>query len=196
MSTEPHADEQAQSLEHAGNGGDELRFPELLAAMQAMQNGDFSVRLPGHYTGMSGKIADTFNDLVAANGSIAEELERVGKVVGSEGKTRQRARFRRSTGAWGGMETSINTLIDDLVRPTTEFSRAIAAVAQGDLLQSVRMDVDGRPLEGEFQRSAMIVNTMIQQLRVFTSEVTRVAREVGTEGMLGGQAVVEDVSGA
>ena len=93
------------------------------------------------------------------------------------------------------METSVNTLIDDLLWPTTEVTRAIAAVAQGDLLQTVRLDVDGRPLEGEFLRSATIVNTMIKQLSVFTSEVTRVAREVGTEGKLGGQAQVREVTG-
>ena len=94
------------------------------------------------------------------------------------------------SGAWGEMETSVNTLIDDLLWPTTEVTRAIAAVAQGDLLQTVRLDVDGRPLQGEFLRSATIVNTMIKQLGVFTSEVTRVAREVGTDGKLGGQAQV------
>ena len=94
------------------------------------------------------------------------------------------------------MEASVNTLIDDLLRPTTEVTRALAAVAKGDLLQTVRLDVDGRPLEGEFLRSATIVNTMIEQLGVFTSEVTRVAREVGTDGKLGGQAEVRDVSAA
>src|SRR5678810_481803 len=93
------------------------------------------------------------------------------------------------------MEASVNTLIDDLLWPTTEVTRALAAVAQGDLLQTVRLDVDGRSLEGEFLRSATIVNTMIRQLGVFTSEVTRVAREVGTDGKLGGQAQVQDVSG-
>ena len=93
------------------------------------------------------------------------------------------------------MEVSVNTLVDDLLRPTTEVTRAIAAVAQGNLNQTVRLDVDGRPLEGEFLRSANIVNTMIQQLSVFTSEVTRVAREVGTDGKLGGQAVVPGVAG-
>jgi HAMP domain-containing protein len=93
------------------------------------------------------------------------------------------------------MEVSVNTLIDDLLRPTTEVTRAIAAVAQGNLTQTVRLDVDGRPLEGEFLRSATIVNTMIQQLGVFTAEVTRVAREVGTEGKLGGQAQVPGVAG-
>ncbi len=104
-------------------------------------------------------------------------------------------KFGLTHGAWGEMETSVNTLIDDLLWPTTEVTRAIAAVAQGDLLQTVRLDVDGRPLEGEFLRSATIVNTMIKQLNVFTSEVTRVAREVGTEGKLGGQAQVREVTG-
>src|SRR6202012_4523334 len=87
------------------------------------------------------------------------------------------------------------TLIDDLLWPTTEVTRAIAAVAQGDLLETVHLDVDGRPLQGEFLRSATIVNTMIKQLGVFTSEVTRVAREVGTEGKLGGQAQGPEVAG-
>ena len=168
---------------------------ELLRVLQAVQEGDFSVRLPGDWIGIEGKIADTLNAIVASNARIATELERVGTVVGKGGKTRQRVKFGRATGAWGEMETSVNTLIDDLVWPTTEVTRAIAAVAKGDLLQAVRLDVDGRPLEGEFLRSATIVNTMIEQLGVFTSEVTRVAREVGTDGKLGGQAQIRDVSG-
>ena len=93
------------------------------------------------------------------------------------------------------MEVSVNTLIDDLLWPTAEVTRSIAAVAKGDLSQTMRLEVDGRPLEGEFLRSATIVNTMIEQMSVFTSEVTRVAREVGTEGKLGGQAQVKGVSG-
>ena len=160
-----------------------------------MSNGEFSVRLPGHWTGVEGKIADTFNEIVAANQKMAQELKRVGQVVGKEGKTRQRTRFDLSKGAWGEMEVSVNTLIADLLRPTTDVTRAIAAVAQGDLTQTVQLDVDGRPLEGEFLRSATIVNTMIQQLGVFTAEVTRVAREVGSDGKLGGQAQVSGVSG-
>ena len=167
----------------------------LLGAMQAVKNGDFSVRLPGDWTGLHGKIADTFNEIVTANASMARELERVGTTVGKQGKTRQRVRFGSPAGAWAGMEASVNTLIDDLLRPTTEVTRALEAVAKGDLLQTVRLDVEGRPLEGEFLRSATIVNTMIEQLGVFTSEVTRVAREVGTDGKLGGQAEVRNVSG-
>src|SRR5262245_31553513 len=167
----------------------------LLSALLALREGDFSVRLPTDWIGLEGKIADAFNDIAAANARISGELHRVGQVVGKQGRTRQRVNFDRSPGAWGQMETSVNTLIEDLLWPTTEMTRALAAVAQGDLLQTVRLDVDGRPLEGEFLRSATIVNTMIRQLGVFTSEVTRVAREVGTDGKLGGQAQVQDVSG-
>jgi len=172
---------------------EELR--ELLRVLSAVRDGDFSVRVPRHWTGLVGKIADTVNDLVGANQAMAQQIERVGQVVGREGRTRQRVRFAHNAGAWSEMEGAVNTLIDDLLWPTTEMTRALAAVAQGDLAQTVRLDVEGRPLQGEFLRSATIVNAMIKQLGVFTSEVTRVAREVGTDGKLGGQAEVPDVSG-
>src|ERR1700760_2047391 len=175
------------------NGSVDLAL--ILASLQTMRKGDFSVRLPVAWTGIQGKIADTFNDIVAANEQMAGELTRVGQAVGKEGRTRERTRFEQHRGAWGEMEVSLNTLMDDLLRPTTEVTRAIAAVAQGNLTQTVRLDVDGRPLEGEFLRSASIVNTMIQQLGIFTAEVTRVAREVGTDGKLGGQAHVPGVAG-
>src|SRR5246127_5098455 len=168
---------------------------ELLHALQAMRAGDFSVRMTGAHLGIDGKIADTLNEIVAANQRMAQQLERVGQVVGREGKTRQRVKFGLASGSWADMEGSVNTLIDDLLWPTREVTRAVAAVAQGDLLQTVKLDVDGRPLGGEFLQSANIVNTMIKQLGVFTSEVTRVAREVGSEGKLGGQAQVPEVTG-
>ncbi len=173
----------------------ELNLGELLDALQAMQAGDFSVRLPGSKTGVAGKICDTFNTIVGANQRIAEQLERVGEVVGRQGRTSTRVRFGLSQGAWADMEGSVNTLIDDLLWPTTTVTRTVSAVARGDLLQTVPLDVDGRALKGEFLRSANIVNTMIKQLSVFTSEVTRVAREVGTDGKLGGQAQVREVTG-
>jgi HAMP domain-containing protein/CheY-like chemotaxis protein/signal transduction histidine kinase len=182
----------------AGNDAAEISASELnlvLSSLLTMREGDFSVRLPGTWTGLPGKLADTFNDIVGSNQQIAHELKRIGQVVGKEGKTRERTQFHQPKGAWGAMEVSINTLVDDLLQPTTEVTRAIAAVAQGNLTQTVRLDVDGRPLEGEFLRSATIVNTMIQQLGVFTAEVTRVAREVGTDGKLGGQAQVPGVAG-
>ncbi|CAN5242497.1 hypothetical protein BH10PSE6_BH10PSE6_18770 [soil metagenome] len=168
---------------------------ELLRAMEGMRAGDFSVRLTRESEGALGRICVLFNEIVSANQNMAQQLERIGKAVGEQGRTRQRVKFGISTAAWGEMESSVNSLIDDLVWPTTEVTRVISAVAQGDLLQTVRLDVDGRPLKGEFLRSANIVNTMIKQLSVFTSEVTRVAREVGTEGKLGGQAKVSEVTG-
>ena len=137
----------AQEAEH----GFDLRH--ILHALQAVRFGDFSVRLPGDWTGLAGKIADTFNEIVAANERMAQQLEHVGQVVGREGKTRQRVKFALSHGAWGEMESSVNTLIDDLLWPTTAVTHAITAVAHGDLLQTVRLDVDGRPLQGEFLRS-------------------------------------------
>ena len=126
---------------------------------------------------------------------MAQQLEQVGQVVGREGQTRTRVRFGLSRRRLGRDGESVNTLIDDLLWPTTEVTRAISAVAKGDLLQTMPLDVDGRPLKGEFLRSATIVNAMINQLSVFTSEVTRVAREVGTDGKLGGQAQVREVTG-
>src|SRR6266571_1285930 len=151
---------------------------DLLHALQAMRGGDFSVRMTGDHLGIEGKIADTFNEIVAANQRMAQQLEHVGQVVGREGKTRQRVKFDLASGSWADMEGSVNTLIDDLLWPTREVTRAVAAVAQGDLLQTVQLDVDGRPLGGEFLQSATIVNTMIKQLSVFTSEVTGVWKDL------------------
>src|SRR5579871_5961934 len=167
----------------------------ILERLNAMKNGDFSVRLPISWTGLPGRIADDFNEIIATNERMAVEIKRVGQAVGKEGRTKERIRLEKRRGAWDDMEVSVNTLVEDLLRPTNEVTRAIGAVAQGNLTQTVRLDVDGRPLEGEFLRSANIVNTMIQQLGIFTSEVTRVAREVGTDGKLGGQAVVPGVAG-
>src|SRR5262245_27923908 len=186
---------QAPTSEHTRLGDGRLFEHELLQALQGIRSGDFSVRMVGEQTGIRGKITDLFNDIAAANQRMAQQLEDVGESVGREGRTRQRVRLGVSSGAWGEMETSINTLIDDLLWPTTEVTRVVAAVAKGDLLQTVRLDVDGRPLKGASLQAATIVNAMIKQLGVFTSEVTRVAREVGTDGKLGGQAQVNEVTG-
>ncbi|NJO32253.1 MAG: HAMP domain-containing protein, partial [Rhodospirillales bacterium] len=199
----PLAEEPDGSLQLRGDPGSlapngslkSSELHELLRSLQGVRRGDFSVRLPVGWPGLMGEIADCFNDIVSINQRMAEQIDRVGQVVGHEGRTRERVRLSSPSGAWGDMENSVNALIDDLLWPTTEVTRTIEAVAQGDLLQTMRLDVDGRPLKGEFLRSAMIVNTMIKQLSVFTSEVTRVAREVGTEGRLGGQADVRGVAG-
>src|SRR5215475_9424774 len=167
----------------------------LLAALFSLRDGNFSVRLPADLLGIDGKIADVFNDIAAVSERRARETARVSHAVGKEGKLKQRMVVPGAIGGWADEVAAVNMLIDDLVWPTTEVTRAVGAVAKGDLGQSMALEVDGRPLEGEFLRSAKLVNKMIDQLSVFTSEVTRVAREVGTEGKLGGQAQVKGVSG-
>src|SRR5882724_8028922 len=126
---------------------------------------------------------------------MVNELARISKAVGKDGKITQRASIGAVTGAWADSVESVNSLIGDLVQPSTEVARVIGAVAKGDLSQTMALEVDTRPLRGEFLHTARVVNTMVQQLNSFASEVTRVAREVGTEGKLGGQAVVTGVAG-
>ena len=135
-----------------GNGGSgaavapELDLKKLLRALQAVRDGDFIVRLAPDQTGLGGKIADAFNEMVSANERMASELERAGQMVGKEGKTRVRVSSERRTGAWGEMESSVNTLIDDLLWPTAEVTRTITAVAKGDLTQSMRLEAEGLTL--------------------------------------------------
>jgi HAMP domain-containing protein/CheY-like chemotaxis protein/signal transduction histidine kinase len=180
----------------AANGHYEGAFSrDLLVALLRFKEGDFSARLASDFTGIDGKIADVFNEILGVSARRSVEIARVCRVVGKEGKLKQRMNVPGAVGGWADEVVSLNTLIDDLVWPTTEVTRAIGAVAKGDLTQAMALEVDGRPLEGEFLRSAQLVNKMIDQLSVFTSEVTRVAREVGTEGKLGGQAQVKGVSG-
>src|SRR4249920_3059239 len=167
----------------------------LLTALVALRKGDAGVRLPVHWPGVAGRVADAFNDVVEQNANMAEELARLRQVVGKQGKLKQRASLRESRGFWGEAVDSINSLIDDLVHPTSEVARVIGAVAQGDLSKSMALEIDGRPLEGEFLRNAKTINKMVEQLGNFAVEVTRVAREVGTEGKLGGQAKVKGVAG-
>src|SRR3954462_1497230 len=167
----------------------------LLRTLTAMKKGDFRVRMPVEFTGVQGKIADTLNDILELNERSVNEVERIANVVGKEGKLNQRAQVPAAGGQWGVIADSVNNLIGDLVQPTNEIARVIGAVAKGDLSRSMTTEFDGRPLKGEFLRTAKTVNTMVEQLGSFASEVTRVAREVGTEGKLGGQAVVKDVAG-
>src|ERR1043166_2583752 len=146
LPNEPKANGSAQTpapdAERAANGDSATDLHDLLQALQAVRVGDFSVRMASDGVGIVGKIADVFNEIVAANQRMAEQLELVGQGVGREGRTRQRIRVGITNGAWGEMESSVNTLIDDLLWPTTEVTRAVAAVAQGDLLQTVRLDGD------------------------------------------------------
>src|SRR6059036_2101099 len=175
--------------------GNEFDTRQLLAALMAFKRGDFSARLPEDWTGVSGKIADTFNTVIETNERMTQELERIVHVVGKEGQITQRASLSNVAECWADAIGCVNILIEDLVRPTSEMARVIGGVAKGDLSETMATKIEGQPLKGEFLRTAKIVNTMVDQLSAFASEVTRVAREVGTEGKLGGQAQVSGVAG-
>ncbi|MDR3616911.1 MAG: HAMP domain-containing protein [Candidatus Obscuribacterales bacterium] len=168
---------------------------QLLKALRQMARGDFDVRLPLEETGIAGEIAAAFNNVAELNSNLRGELERIGDVVGKQGKIGQKASIGEASGGWQECINSVNTLVGDLVRPTTEVARVIGSVAKGDLSESMALEIEGVPLKGEFLRTAKTINTMVEQLGSFASEVTRVAREVGTEGKLGGQAQVKGVSG-
>ena len=167
----------------------------MLSALRAFKKGDFSVRMPMDLIGIDGEIAQAFNEVVETNEMIADEFARIRDEVGKEGQINQRVRLPAAVGSWAAGIDSVNALIGDLVRPTAEVARVIESVAKGDLLQRMLLEIDGTPLRGEFLRIGKIVNTMVDQLNGFTSEVSRVAREVGTEGKLGGQAQVPGVAG-
>src|ERR1043165_3400546 len=167
----------------------------LLRTLTAVKKGDFRVRMPVEFTGTSGKIADTLNEIIELNERLSSEIERISTVVGKEGKLSARAQIPNGGGSWSAVAEAVNSLVADLVQPTNEISRVIGAVARGDLSRTMAVEFDGRPLKGEFLRTAKTVNTMVTQLASFASEVTRVAREVGTEGKLGGQADVKGVGG-
>jgi methyl-accepting chemotaxis protein len=173
----------AQRREH-------LDKTKLLQTLTAFKKGDFSVRMPGDLEGLDGKIADALNDVIEQNQRMGEELARLSRVVGKEGKMTQRISIGEVTGGWKDAASNVNALISDLAHPVSETARVIGAVAKGDLSQTMALEIEGRPLAGEFLRTARTVNTMVDQLGSFASEVTRVAREVGTEGKLGGQAKV------
>ncbi len=184
-----------------GGGGDgggsarDRRLRRLLAGLRALDAGDFTARLDSDGDALMSEISDIFNSVATKQGRLAEELNRVALSVGREGKMRDRATIGPAGGLWAGSVDALNSLITDLVQPTSEVARVIKAVAEGDLSQKVELEIEGKTVQGEFFRIGSTVNRMVDQLNAFASEVTRVAREVGTEGRLGGQANVQGVSG-
>ena len=146
----------------------EARSLQLLEAVRGLRDGDFSVRLPVGWAGTDGQIAEAFNQALAHQDRITREVTRL-SMADKEGRLKQRMSVPGAIGGWATNVDSLNTLLDDLVRPTTDVARTIGAVAKGDLGQSMELEVDGRELKGEFLRSAKLVNSMIQQLSIFTS---------------------------
>src|SRR5919197_307272 len=172
---------------------EQIDTKQLLHVLTRYKRGDFSVRLPVDRTGVAGKIYDTLNDIVEQSQRLAAEFQRV-STVGKAGQVRRHASLAGASGGWAQAVNALNTLVNEVVQPTTEVARVIGAVAKGDLSQTMALEIDGRPLTGEFLRTATAVNAMVTQLGTFASEVTRVAREVA-DGKLGGQAVVKGAAG-
>ncbi|WP_412540953.1 ATP-binding protein [Longispora sp. K20-0274] len=175
---------------------DSALLTQLVDALGRVQQGDFQVRLPQNSSSEGAdEVADRFNKVVEQLERRNQDLIRIAQIVGREGELTERLDVTDHPGEWGGGVRAVNALIDDLGRPTTEIARVIVAVADGDLSQKMALQIDGQPMRGEFARIGRTVNTMVDQLSSFADEVTRVAREVGTEGKLGGQAKVTGVSG-
>ena len=172
-----------------------LDCDELLRVLELVRRGDFSVRMVQEGAGLPVRIANTLNDIITLQETTANELSRIGRVVGKEGKLDERAQLHGASGGWIHTVDAINETVSDLAQPLREITHVIDAVAKGNLTHHMDLQIEGRPLRGDFGTSAKLVNTMVDQLSAFSSEVTRVAREVGTEGKLGGQARVPGVSG-
>jgi signal transduction histidine kinase/HAMP domain-containing protein/ActR/RegA family two-component response regulator len=160
--------------------GRTLNAEVLLQVLSDVRAGDLTARMPVHWTGVPGKVADELNEIIAASQQLGTELERVSRVVGKEGKLSQRVSLKGNDQVFGDCVESVNSLIEDLVRPSSEMQRVIGAVASGDLSKTVSVEVHGEMLELK-----NTINGMVAQLNGFISELTRVAREVGTEGKLG-----------
>jgi HAMP domain-containing protein/CheY-like chemotaxis protein/signal transduction histidine kinase len=168
---------------------------QLVATLSAIEEGDFSARLPLEWTGLEGRVTEQLNGIAARMGRSNASLVNIRRQVGQEGKIHVRLPIGDSIGGWAERIDAINAVVDELSQPTVEMGRVIGAVAKGDLTQSMPLELNGRPLKGEYLRTAKLVNGMVGQLEAFSVEVIRVAREVGTEGKLGGQAQVKGVSG-
>ena len=179
----------------SNGGGSQQELVDLLSSLRDLRDGDFSTRMAGSDDPLLDDIASAFNAIAERNERLASEVVRVSTTIGREGQMNERASIGRATGGWATITSSINALITDLGSPTTEVARVLTAVAEGDLAQKMVLEIDGKMVQGEFLRIGTTVNTMVDQLSAFASEVTRVAREVGTEGRLGGQANVPGVAG-
>ncbi|MCW2963811.1 MAG: sensor histidine kinase/response regulator, partial [Actinomycetia bacterium] len=167
----------------------------LLEALRAGVRGDSGVRLDPRKRGIVGQLNKAFNELAATRERTTDEIVRVATAIGREGRLTDRAELKKAQGTWRTSLAAVNAMVDDLSRPTLEVARVIDAVAEGDLSQKMQLKIEGRAVKGEFLRIGTTVNSMVDQLSSFAAEVTRVAREVGTEGKLGGQATVKGVSG-
>ncbi|MEV1203498.1 HAMP domain-containing protein, partial [Microbispora rosea] len=174
----------------AAGGDPELDLRQLLAGLTAVRDGDFGTRLPEDGDGLLTEIATVFNGMVDQLSLFTSEVTRVAREVGTEGQLGGQAEVPAVSGTWKDLTDSVNAMAGNLTSQVRSIAEVTTAVAKGDLSQKITVDARGEILELK-----NTVNTMVDQLSSFADEVTRVAREVGTEGQLGGQADVKGVSG-
>src|SRR5882724_9432956 len=172
------------------SGLDEPGLEQLLASLTAVRDGDFSMRLPKTGDPLLDQIAVVFNGMVEQLDRFTTEVTRVAREVGTEGKLGGQAEIRGVSGTWKSLTESVNAMASNLTSQVRNIAQVTTAVANGDLTKKIDVDAQGEILELK-----TTINTMVDQLSSFAAEVTRVAREVGTEGKLGGQAQVKGVSG-
>ncbi len=175
----------------------EERLHSLRDVLRAARQGDFSVRMPmtGVDEGVMGEVAYACNALLDQNAALVRELDRVDRAVGSEGKTTERVTLGPVSGAWALAAGSVNSLIEKTAWPVTEATSILGSLADGDLSRDMPLHMDGAPLQGDFRELGTTVKALVKRLRTVSSSVSRVVREMGTEGKLGLQANVEGLSG-
>ncbi|MEO5588773.1 MAG: hypothetical protein ABIS03_04235, partial [Gemmatimonadaceae bacterium] len=132
-----------------GGGKHDAALAEILVALQDLRDGDFSVRLAeGRTTAVIDQIAEAFNGVAERSERLAAEAVRVSTTIGREGQIDERASIGRATGGWTTITSSINSVITDLVSPTSEVARVLTAVAAGDLSQKMVLEIDGKSVQG------------------------------------------------
>jgi len=180
-----------------GNGAndDSLDLKELLKVLSLVKNGRLDVRMPVTQAGINGRICEVLNDIIDMNERLMAEISSAEITIGKRGNLSKRIELTDAKGEWAGGIDSLNNLISDLTSPTLEIAGMINSVANGDLSKHIPLEISGHPLKGEFLRIAKESNQMLSKLRLFSMEVTRVARQVGSEGKLGEQAKIKGVAG-
>jgi signal transduction histidine kinase/HAMP domain-containing protein len=169
---------------------DRSALEQLLAGLTAVRGGDFSRRLAPTGDPLVDEIASVFNGMADQLDQFTSEVTRVAREVGTEGKLGGQAHVPGVSGTWKDLTESVNAMAGNLTTQVRNIAQVATAVAKGDLTQKIGVEAQGEILELK-----TTLNTMVDQLSAFADEVTRVAREVGTQGDLGGQAVVHGVSG-
>ena len=189
-----------ENLQHVNGSSviaaeESLDLKELLKVLSLVKNGKLNVRMPVTQAGLAGRVCEVLNDIIDMNERVVSEISSAEKIIGKGGNLAKRIDLPDARGEWASGIKSLNNLITDLTHPTLEIAGMINSVANGNLSKEISLEINGQPLKGEFMRIAKESNQMLSKLRLFSAEVTRVARQVGSEGQLGEQAKIKGVAG-